>query len=251
MAGGNGTVANLSLAQMRQHYNAAVVDSEEHAQRLLSLAVGATAAVLLMSAPVLSGALQAVWLGLCGGLAAAGIALRKTLNDRLRETLLEQQLQMFARLDRVLWDRIARLEVLPQPLDKYVEHFLSTYLQMKQEINEEADVELGQVQLLQARDQVIEYIDAAERAGKIRRILDTMGHRLTDEDKILLRQRFSEFCTALQELAQTFDRSLGNLMMAQVLGEELGETKLEDLQERMREIEEEFEHVKTTLSSET
>ncbi len=250
MAGGNGTVSKLSLAQMRQHYNAAVVDSEEHAQRLLSLGVGAAAAVLLMTAPALGPALQVVWLGLCAGLAAAGIAFRRTLNDRLREALLEQQLQTFARMDRVLWDRIARMDVLPQPLDKYVEHFLSTYLQMKQEINEEAAVELGQVQLLQARDQVIEYIEVAEHAGKIRRTLDTMGHRLTDEDKIKLRQMFSDQCAGLQDLAQTFDRSLGNLMMAQVLGDTLGETKIEDLQERMREIEEEFEHVKTTLSSE-
>ena len=249
MAGGNGTVQKLNLAQMRQHYNAAVVDSEEHAQRLLSLGVGAVAAVLLMTAPALGPALQMVWIGLCGGLAAAGIIFRRRLNDRLQETLLEQQLQTYTRLDRELWDRIAKLDVLPQPLDKYVEHFLTTYLQMKQEINEEAAVELGQVQLIQARDQVLEYIDLAERTGKIRKALDTMGHILTDEDQIMLRQRFSEQCSGMQELAQTFDRSLGNLMMAQVLGEELGETRIEDLQERMTEIEEEFEHVKTTLSA--
>lgn len=244
-------MSDIDLAQMRQYYNAAVVDSEEHSQRLLSLGVGAIAAVLLMTAPALGPVLQMVWLGLCFGLAAAGILFRRRLHEQLRETLLEQQLQLHTKVDRELWDRIGRMPPLPQPLQQYVEHFLSTYTDFKSQVDETADVELGQVQLIQARDQVFDFLDLAERTGNIRRAIDTQSHRLSDEDQMRLRQLFSEQCAGLQQLAQSFDRSLGHLVMAQVLGEELGETRIEDVAERMTEIEEEFEHVKQSLSADS
>ncbi len=241
----------INLASMRQHYHAALVDSEEHSQRLLSLGVGAIAAMLLMTAPALGQVLQVVWLGVTFGIAAAGFLFRRTLHDNLRETLLEQQLQMHTRVDRDLWDRVGRMKPLPQPLQQYVEHFLSTYVELKRQVGDKAEVELGQVQLIQAREQVLDFLDLAERTGNIRRALDSQSHRLSDEDQMRLRQRFSEQCAGLQELAQTFDRSLGNFVVAQVLGDGLGEATIESVAERMREIEEEFDYVKQVLTVET
>ncbi|NUQ00063.1 MAG: hypothetical protein HUU35_09450 [Armatimonadetes bacterium] len=239
---------DVNLAEMRQHYRAAVVDSEEHAQRLVSLGAGAAAAVLLMTSPALGSVLPVLWLAMCGALMTGAVLYRRRFHQQLREALLEQQLQMHTRIDRELWDRIGQMRPLPQPLQQYVEHFLATYNDFKQQVNEDSAVELGQVQLIQARDQVLEFLDLAERTGRIREVLDTQSHRLADEDQMRLRQLFSEQCAGLQDLAQTFDRSLGNLVVAQVLGSELGETRIQDVAERMREIEEEFEHVKQSLT---
>ncbi len=241
-------MADINLAQMRQHYRAAVVDTEEQAQRLMSLGVGAAAAVLLMTAPALPAVLQAVWLGVVATFAVGGIVLRRHVQRELREKLLLQQLQLHTSLDRELWDRIGSLEALPQPLQQYVEHFLATYLDLRSQVRDGPNVELGQVQVIQARDQVLDFLDLAERTGRIRRVLDTQSKRLADEDQMRLRQLFSEQCSGLQELVQSFDRSLANLLVAQVLGDELGEASLEHMAERMREIEEELEHVKQSLT---
>ena len=216
----------------------------------MSLGVGAIAAVLLVTAPALPAILQLGWLGLCGGLAALGVVFRRKLHDQLAETLFEQSLQMHTRLDREVWDRLGRLRELPQPLQQYVEHFLATYTELRSRVHDGPEVDLGQVQVIQSREQVLDFLDLAERTGNIRRALDTQGHRLSDDDQVRLRQLFSEQCTGMQELAQSFDRSLANLVVAQVMGGELGETRIEDVAERMRSIEEEFEHVKDALSAE-
>ncbi|MCC7493850.1 MAG: hypothetical protein IT204_15955 [Fimbriimonadaceae bacterium] len=244
-------MANVDLAQMRQHYRAAAVDSEEHAQRLLSLGIGAAAAVLFISTPAVAEFLQVVWLGATAALVTGFVMARRKLFERLRQTIFEQQLQLHTNVDRELWDRVGRLEPLPQPLQQYVEHFLSTYTELKSQVREGPQVELGQVQLLQAREQVIDFIDLAERTGRIRKVLDTQSHRLSDDDQVKLRQLFSEQCSGLQDLAQSFDRSLANLLVAQVLGEEMGETSIAEVSERMRAIEDELDHVKQSLAAET
>ncbi len=244
-------MSEVDLADMRRHYRAARVDSEEQAQRLISFGVGGAAAIMLMTAPALGPLLQLVWFGLCGAVVLGGLVARRHFQDRLRETVFDQQLQLHTRIDRDLWDRIGRMRELPQPLAQYAEHFLSTYAEFKRQVNEDTAVELGQAQLLSAREQVLDFLDLAERTGNIRRLLDMHGQRLGEEDQIRLREMFSEQCAGLQDLAQSFDRSLANLMMAQVLGDKLGETRIEDVKVRMREIEEEFDHVKQSLAAET
>jgi len=243
-------VSDLSLAQMRQHYGAALVESEDQAQRLLSLGVGAAAAVLLMTAPALGPVLYPVWMVLCAGLGVVAFAARGRMYEHVRQMILEQLLRTQAPLDTELWERVAKLGHLPTPIDQYVEHFLSTYLELKRHVRDGDKVELGQVQLIQAREHVFEFLDLAERTGRIRNVLDTMSHRLSDDDQIRLRQRFSEQCTGLQQITQSFDRSLGNLVMAQVLGDELGESTIETVGERMRVIEDELEEVKLSLAGE-
>lgn len=243
-------MSDLSLAQMRQHYGAALVESEDQAQRLLSLGVGAAAAVLLMTAPALGPVLYPVWMVLCAGLGVVAFAARGRMYEHVRQMILEQLLRTQAPLDTELWERVAKLGHLPTPIDQYVEHFLSTYLELKRHVRDGDKVELGQVQLIQAREHVFEFLDLAERTGRIRNVLDTMSHRLSDDDQIRLRQRFSEQCTGLQQITQSFDRSLGNLVMAQVLGDELGESTIETVGERMRVIEDELEEVKLSLAGE-
>jgi hypothetical protein len=235
---------------MRQHYGAALVESEDQAQRLLSLGVGAAAAVLLMTAPALGPVLYPVWMVLCAGLGVVAFAARGRMYEHVRQMILEQLLRTQAPLDTELWERVAKLGHLPTPIDQYVEHFLSTYLELKRHVRDGDKVELGQVQLIQAREHVFEFLDLAERTGRIRNVLDTMSHRLSDDDQIRLRQRFSEQCTGLQQITQSFDRSLGNLVMAQVLGDELGESTIETVGERMRVIEDELEEVKLSLAGE-
>lgn len=241
----------LNLAQMRQHYRAAIADSEENAQRLLSLGVGAAAAVLLLTAPMLGPALQAVWVGLCIGLAVGSLLGHRRAYRRLHDVLLEQQLQLHTPIDVELWHRVGELRNLPAPLDTYVARFLSTYRDMLLRLRTEDAVELGQVQTLQYRDLVFEFLELAERTGNILTAIETQGHRLSDDDKVMLRRRFSEQCAGLQQLVQSFDRSLGSFVMAQVLGDSLGESTIDDVRERMRSIEDEFDEVKHAISVET
>lgn len=240
-------VSEFNLTQLRQHYDSAVQESDDQAQRAISLGTGAAVAVLLMTAPALGPVLYPIWLGLAAGVGVLALAARPTLYRNLREALLLQLLHQRAPLELELWERVAKLGHLPTPLDQYVEHCLGTYLEFKCMIREDDHVELGQVQLLQYREHILDFLDLAERTGRIRHILDTQGHRVTDEDKIKLRQRFAEMCSGLQEFAQSFDRSLGNLVVAQVLGDEVGDHTMETVQERMREIEAEFEEVKVSL----
>jgi hypothetical protein len=244
---GVASMADVNLAEMRQHYRAAKLDSEDHAQRLLSLGFGAAAAVLLMTAPALSPVLHLVWLGLVAGLAVGGLVARRFVYDRLREALVDQALQLHTPVDRELWDRLGTMRPVPAPINQYVEHVLNTYLDMKGRVDEGAEVELGQVQLIEARERVMDYLDLAERTGQIRNILEQHARRLAEDDQVKLRQRFSEQCAGLQAIAQSFDRTLGNLLVAQVLRDELGETTIEEVAERMREIEEEFDEVKQSL----
>lgn len=243
-------MADLNLAQMRQHYRAALADSEENAQRLLSLSIGAAAAVLLLTAPMLGPMLQAVWVGLCVGLAAGSIIGHKRAYRRLHDVLLEHQLKAHTAFDVELWERIGQMRPLAAPIDGYVARFLSTYRDMLQRVSGDSEVELGQVQVLQFREHVMEFLDLAERTGNLLNAIETQGQRLSDDDKILLRRRFSEQCANLQHLVQTFDRSLGNFVMAQVLSDDLGETSFESVAERMQAIEEEFDEVKQTLAVE-
>lgn len=241
-------MAELNLAQMRQHYRGAVVDSEEQAQRLLSLGVGAVAAVMLLAAPTFVPALQAIWVGVCLGLAVGGILFQRKLYQRLREILLEQQLTLHTPIDMELWQKIGQMKPLPQPLDQYVEHVLETYRDLRRQVNDETSVELGQVQLLEARERLFEFLELARRTGEIRQVLDTHAQRLSDDDQMRLRQKFSEQCTGLQQIAMSFDRMVGNLAVAQVLGDDLGESTVEQVAERMRSIEEELDEVKESLA---
>lgn len=244
-------MGDVNLAQARQWYRSAVVDSDENAHRLLSLGVGAALMVLLMTAPVLGPLLQWVWVGASAALLATTTVMRRGLVERLRQALLEQQLQRHLPLDMELWHRIGAMRELPAPLNTYVEHMLATYLDLCGQVPEGEDVELGQVHAIEARDQVWDFLDLAERTGAIRTVLETHGQRISDEDKVLLRQRFSEQCAGLQQIAQSFDRSVGSLAVARVLSEELGETSIETVAERMHDIEQELEEVKRSISVET
>ena len=238
----------VDLTKLRQHYAAALVESEDQAQRILSLGVGAAMAMALVLAPALGPLLATVWMTAVAIGAGVAIAARKTIYQRLRHALLMQMLTALLPLELELWERLHCMRHLPAPVSQYVEHFLGTYVDLKRHVREGDQVELGQVQLIQSRDQVLDFLDLAERTGAIRNILDTMSHRLADEDQIKLRQRFGEQCAGLQQIAQSFDRSLGNLVMAQVLGDELGEMTIEDAQARMTAIEEELAEVKQSLA---
>lgn len=240
-------MSDVNLTQARQYYRATVVESEENSQRLLSLGVGAAAMVLLMTAPMLGPVLQVVWAGVAAVLAIGGIIGRRRAYEYLRDTLIEQQLQRFLPIDTELWERLGRMRELPAPLDSYVAHMLATYVDFRQQVSDEHEVEFGQVQLIEARERLLEVIDLAERTGAIRTVLETQGNRLSDEDQVRLRQRFSEQCAGLQEIAQIFDRSVANFAVARVLGDELGEISIDDIAERMTEIEEEFGEVKNSL----
>ncbi len=238
----------LDVAQMRRHYAESIIESEDAAQRLMSLGVGGAAFFMLLTAPVLGPMWAGIWLGLWTGLAAVGFATRRRTYESLRHTLLTARLGQMAPLELDIWERIARLKHVPAPISQYIERFLGTYIEFKQHVREDDKVDLGQVQLAQAHEHVMDFLDLAERTGAIRNILETMSHRISDDDQIRLRQRFSEQCAGLQEITQTFDRSLGNLVVAQVLGDDLGETTMEYVQERMSAIEDEFEEVKQSLT---
>ncbi|MBI5835389.1 MAG: hypothetical protein HZB16_24055 [Armatimonadetes bacterium] len=232
---------------MRRHYAEALIESEDAAQRLMSLSVGLAAFTMLITAPVFGHVWSSIWLGMWTGLAAVGFATRRRTYEGLRHTLLMALLNRLAPLELEIWDRLARLKHVPAPISQYIERFLGTYIEFKQHVRDDDKVDLGQVQLAQAREHVMDFLDLAERTGAIRNILETMSHRISDDDQIRLRQRFSEQCAGLQEITQTFDRSLGNLVVAQVLGDDLGETTMEYVQERMSAIEEEFDEVKQSL----
>ncbi|MBI2301891.1 MAG: hypothetical protein HYU66_23555 [Armatimonadetes bacterium] len=241
-------MAEVNLTQARQYYRAAQVDSEEHAQRLMSLGVGGLAMVLLMTAPALGPLFQFLWVAIIVGAGAGLFLFRRHMHERLREAILTQQLQRYLPLDMELWDRVGAMRDLPAPLNSYVEHVLETYIDFRAQVSDRDEVELGQVQLIHARDRLFEYLDLAERTGAIRTVLETQAGRISDEDQISLRQRFGEQCAGLQQIAQSFDRTVGNLAVAQVLGGELGETSIDDVAERMHEIESELDEVKRSMS---
>jgi len=244
---GPGTT-ELDVAQMRRHYADSLIESEDAAQRLMSLGVGGAAFMMLFTAPILGPFWASIWMGMWTGLAAIGFLTRRRTYENLRHALLMSALGRMAPLELEIWERIARLKHVPAPISQYIERFLGTYLEFKSHVRDDDKVELGQVQLAQAREHVMDFLDLAERTGAIRHILETMSHRISDDDQIRLRQRFSEQCAGLQEITQTFDRSLGNLVVAQVLGDDLGETTMEYVQERMSAIEEEFDEVKQSLT---
>jgi hypothetical protein len=244
----NGAAAGeLNLTKLRQHYEASIVESEDEAQRLLWLGVGFAVAVPAMLAPLLGNILCTLMLAATFG--SLVVARRQAL-ERLRHLLLMHKLDSYLPLELELWQRLGRLKHLPAPINQYVEHFLGTYVELKRHVRDSDKVELGQVQLIQARDHVLDFLDLAERTGAIRTILDTMSAHISDEDQIRLRQRFAEQCAGLQAITQSFDRTLGNLLVAQVLGDELGETTVADVQERMMAIEDELAEVKQSLAGE-
>ncbi|HAZ63081.1 MAG TPA: hypothetical protein DCZ72_05655 [Armatimonadetes bacterium] len=242
--GGSG---RLNPNRLRQFYQQSALESEDAAQRLMSLGVGFSACALLFTLPLLTSMWAQIWLGAWTALTAGALFSRRRNAAALRRALLSNQLARIAPLEPAIWERLAELRHIPAPIDAYIAHFLGTYVEFKAQVREDDKVELGQAQLLQAQEHVLDFLDLAERTGTIRHVLDTMSHRISDEDQIRLRQRFSEQCAGLQQISQSFDRGLGNLVVAQVLSDDLGETTMDYMQERMQAIEDEFAEVKDTL----
>jgi len=101
--------------------------------------------------------------------------------------------------------------------------------------------------LTEVRDNVLQFLHLVARAQRLRETQEEFETTLSDRDLWTLRQRYLRRCEELHQIVVSFEQSLSHFVMAHVAAEELDQKDLEEVAQRMGQMENEMEAIKQGL----
>jgi len=205
--------------------------------------------LLVLSPETGSPGVRLGWLGVFASLTTLSWLFVPRWQRQVQTALLRFRLRKRFPLEWDVLEACAQLGPLPDPLGHYVDRVLNIYARFQQRprlARWPADVPPGWP-LTEVRDNVLQFLHLVARAQRLRETQEEFETTLSDRDLWTLRQRYLRRCEELHQIVVSFEQSLSHFVMAHVAAEELDQKDLEEVAQRMGQMENEMEAIKQGL----